>query len=323
MSNASVSPPQRQRLLAVDDQRLNLRLLEATLGSRYEVLTAMDGEAALAIAERELPDLVLLDIDMPGLSGYDVCRLLKARQRTQHIPVIFVTARDDEADETAGFDLGAVDYIHKPYRVPVVLARVRTHLALRRRTELLERLVALDGLTEIPNRRRFDETLANEWRRCGREALPIGLVLIDVDFFKRYNDAYGHAAGDDCLRAVAQSLSSCLRRPADLVARYGGEEFACVLPATDTAGARQVAEMLRLGVEALQIPHRGSEAAPQVTISVGVASVTPHGEPDQALALLEQADARLYTAKREGRNRVVAVDGPARAAEERQASRGS
>jgi diguanylate cyclase (GGDEF)-like protein len=296
----------KQVILIVDDQRLNLRILAGALGSDYEILTATEGETALALARADpQPDLIMLDVQMPGLSGYDVCRELKSAPATQSIPVMFVTAQGEVDDETHGFELGAVDYIHKPFKVPVVSARVRTHLRLRRQTELLERLAAIDGLTEIPNRRRLDEVLVAEWLRCQRDALPLTVALMDIDHFKRFNDAYGHPAGDDCLRRVAQALAGVIRRSGDLVARYGGEEFAAILPNTSPDGARQVAEAFRAAVQALGILHEHATQAGVVTISLGAVTVVPDYEGITATDLTRGADECLYAAKAQGRNRAV------------------
>ncbi len=299
----------KQLVLIVDDQRLNVRMLGAALTPEFDIDEAHDGEAALARAvRRPQPDLILLDINMPGLDGYEVCHRLKESDETRHIPVIFATAKDDMAAETRGFELGAVDYINKPFKLPVVQARVRTHLRLKRQSELLERLVTIDGLTEIPNRRRFDEQLEAEWRRGIRSRQPLSVVLMDVDHFKLYNDNYGHAAGDRCLCAVAKALTGALNRVSDLVARYGGEEFVAVLPNTDREGALLVAENLRAAVEAIAVQHEHSSAAAVVTISLGGASVVPPHQGLEAGDLSHAADLGLYDAKESGRNRVVFVD---------------
>jgi diguanylate cyclase (GGDEF)-like protein len=299
----------RQLVLIVDDQRLNVRLLGAALQGDLDIGEAADGEAALARARQvPQPDLILLDITMPGMDGYEVCRRLKESDETRHIPVIFATAKDDVADETRGFELGAVDYINKPFKLPVVQARVRTHLRLKRQSELLERLVTIDGLTEIPNRRRFDEQLEVEWQRGIRHQQPLSVILMDVDHFKLFNDNYGHAAGDRCLCAVAKGLESALGRASDLVARYGGEEFVAVLPNTDLDGARLVAEKMRAAVEALAIPHAHSGAGSVVTISLGGAAVVPPHEGLVTGDLSHAADQGLYAAKESGRNRVIMVE---------------
>ncbi len=302
----------RQLVLIVDDQRLNVRLLGAALEGELDIVEADSGEAALVRARQiPQPDLILLDITMSGMDGYEVCRLLKGSDETRHIPVIFATAKDDVAAETRGFELGAVDYINKPFKLPVVQARVRTHLRLKRQSELLERLVTIDGLTEIPNRRRFDEHLDVAWRSGVRSRQPLSVILMDVDHFKLFNDNYGHAAGDRCLCRVAKALEAALGRPTDLVARYGGEEFVAVLSNTDLEGASLVGERLRAAVEELAIPHAHSSAGAMVTISLGGAAVIPFHEGHEELVagdLTHAADLGLYAAKESGRNRVEMMD---------------
>jgi diguanylate cyclase (GGDEF)-like protein len=239
---------------------------------------------------------------MPGMDGYEVCRQLKADETLRHIPVIFVTAHDDPEQETMGLDLGAVDFIAKPVNPKVVQARVKTQLTLKFQADLLRQLVFLDGLTGVHNRRYFDQQLALEWARSARTGAPLSMILLDVDFFKRYNDHYGHQAGDDCLKQVAATLKSNLRRPADLVARYGGEEFACILPETGLDDAVELANQLERQVRALAISHAYSDVATMVTISLGVA--TRDGVASgSASELLGLADAQLYLAKSTGRAR--------------------
>jgi diguanylate cyclase (GGDEF)-like protein len=269
------------------------------------VIIGSDGHEALSLAASHMPDLILLDVMMPGLDGYQVCTRLKQDSTTAAIPVIFVSAMDEEEDETRGLELGAIDYITKPLKAPIVRARVRNHLELKRYRDLLENLSIKDALTGIANRRRLDEVMNLEWRRALRSPAPLSFILMDIDCFKAYNDNYGHTAGDECLRQVARALASATRRFTDLVARYGGEEFACVLPTTDAAGAAILGNRLRAVVEALNIPHAYSPVTDRVTISVGVATVVPTPATSQS-QLTETADRRLYEAKRTGRNRVVA-----------------
>ncbi|MBF0375099.1 MAG: diguanylate cyclase, partial [Alphaproteobacteria bacterium] len=235
----------RQTVLVIDDSLATVRMLGEVLSDLCDGQVATEAAEGIALARAEAPDLVLLDVMMPGMDGYEACRRLKADPRTCHVPVIFVTSLDEEADEAHGLEIGAIDYITKPFSVPIVRARVRNHLELKRHRDLLESLSSLDGLTEIPNRRRLDEHLDQEWRRCARHGLPLSLLLLDIDHFKPYNDTFGHQAGDDCLRLVAGALRDCARRPGDLVARYGGEEFACVLPGVGGEAARGMAEALR------------------------------------------------------------------------------
>jgi len=300
----------RPTLLLVDDDPLNIRVLAEVLQGVGDIKVATSAARALELCMgQEPPDLVLLDVVMPEMSGYDVCRTLKEHERTRHIPVIFVTALGDEDDEETGFKVGAVDYISKPFKSTLVRARVSTHLRLKRQADLLERLLAQDALTEIHNRRKFDQALDMEWRRCARADAPLSVVLLDVDHFKAFNDTLGHTVGDECLRSVAKALQSALFRPGDTLARYGGEEFVAVLPATDSAGAQEVAERFRSSVEAMQTPHPSSRTADVVTVSVGVATLHPAGVQDAPQVLTEHADAALYEAKNSGRNRVKAALG--------------
>lgn len=297
------------RILIVDDAPTNIELLAGALSSDYTVTFATSGPKALEMASKpEKPDLILLDIEMPDMDGYEVCRRLKAEPATRDIPVIFVTARGETDEQIRGFGVGGVDFITKPVRVPIVQARVRIHLNLKFRAELLERQASLDGLTGVPNRRRWDEVLAREWRRARRQRLPISLLMIDTDHFKQFNDRYGHGAGDDCLRRISTALNASLRRPGDFLARYGGEEFSAILTGCDAPGARAQAERMRAAVEALRIPHADS-AAGHVTVSVGCATGQP--ADDEGFAqLLAAADRALYRAKADGRNRVFcAADG--------------
>lgn len=298
-------PGERPRILVVDDQPTNIQTLYQVLKGDYDVAMATDGSQAIALCQRRPPDLVLLDVVMPGLDGFEVCRRLKQDQATRDVPVIFVTARDSTEDETQGLEVGAVDFITKPVNPPVVRARVRTHIDLKRQADLLRSMAFNDGLTGVANRRWFDERLQIEWLRCRRNKLPLSLVLLDLDHFKAYNDHYGHQAGDDCLRAAAAAMKSRLGRPADLLARYGGEEFVCLLPETPAEGARAKADDLGRAVLDLALAHAGSATAPVVTISRGVATAAPavDGSPSELLA---RADERLYAAKRAGRNRTEA-----------------
>lgn len=281
---------------------------------------ARDGESGIEAFKLERPDLVLLDIIMPGMDGFDVARRIRQLERDgEWTPIIFLSARASEADLERGIDVGGDDYLVKPVSEIVLKAKVRAMqriaqmrysllLLTRKLNEAnreLSRLSSVDGLTGIPNRRVFDDTLAREWRRAERRAAPISLLLLDIDHFKEYNDCYGHQAGDDCLRAVAASLDQALRRSSDLAARYGGEEFVIVLPETDTHGARNVAENVIEIVRGLGIEHARSQTAPVITISVGVATSTPtRGDDSGWKALLGEADAALYRAKHNGRNRV-------------------
>lgn len=299
----SIPAPARPRLLLVDDVKANLLLLAKALGQDYECRLANDGASALTQAFGDPPDLILLDVMMPGLDGYEVCRRLKTDPRTMNIPVIFLTHLNEEEDEKTGLEAGAIDYITKPFRLPIIKARVRNHLELKRRGDLLEQLAGMDGLTGIPNRRRFDETLLAEWNRARRYGASLALILFDIDFFKSYNDHYGHPQGDDCLRKVAAVLAATLQRASDTLARYGGEEFAAILSDATLEPAVNMAELMRRQVIELGIPHGYSEVAACVTISLGVAARVPDGR-NSAADLVESADGALYQAKHAGRNQV-------------------
>jgi diguanylate cyclase (GGDEF)-like protein len=295
-------------VMVVDDAPANIHILVEGLRDEYEMMVATRGAQALELAVREpQPDLILLDMVMPEMDGHEVCRRLKDDDRTRNIPVIFVTAETSVAMEQQSFELGAVDYVIKPFSLPIVRARVRTHVTLKHRTDMLERLAQLDGLTGIANRRRFDEALETEWSRCARHAMPLSLIIADVDHFKHFNDTYGHGAGDKCLRSIASILQENAARPGDLAARYGGEEFVLLLPFTVHQGAIKVAERLRAQVADSHTMATQSNARRRVTISAGCATTVPGNDKDPA-SLLRAADEMLYKAKHEGRNRVCGVE---------------
>jgi len=294
-------------ILVVDDDPVVLRLLGQILAPLGEVVTAPDGETGLATLRQRDFDVVLLDVDMPGMGGFEVCATLKADPAYADLPVLFVSGHTDVETETQGLEAGAVDYIIKPLSPPIVRARVKTQLMLRERTQQLLRLASVDGLTGLLNRRAFDEALTMEWRRARRNRTPLALVMIDIDFFKLYNDHYGHQAGDDCLKQVANTLRAAVERPGELVARYGGEEFCAILPHCRADHGVALAEKMRRLVAGLDIPHARSEISDHVTISCGVATL--FGEsggqtPADEAALLHASDGALYAAKEGGRDRV-------------------
>jgi diguanylate cyclase (GGDEF)-like protein len=294
------------RILVVDDAMENIQILHQALRDENEVLFALSGEKALEIAHQQLPDLILLDALMPGMDGFSVCAELRRSSAVKDIPVIFVTALTQPEDETRALEAGAADFISKPFNVPVVRARVRTQLTVKRQSDALRELTLTDGLTGVANRRSFNETLDREWRRCARINAPVAMIMADIDAFKLYNDAYGHQAGDLCLQQVAATMKGCASRSTDLVARYGGEEFVILLPEETTAGATVVAQRILAALHALAVPHAKSPVHPFVTASMGVASVRP-GEQNDPSALIRAADALLYRAKAEGRNRFLAA----------------
>ena len=290
-------------ILVVEDDPTARELLIKTLSEDWNVLSVGDGRSALDVAAKNLPDLVLLDIGLPDIEGFDVCRQLKDDPQLNSIPVIFLTSHVSTELEVKGFNVGGVDYVPKPIVPPVLRARVRNHIELKQNRDAIEKLARLDGLTGLINRRSFDSAIDREWRRSLRTQQSISVIMIDVDFFKQFNDTYGHAVGDDCLRKVASAAEGALQRPADLVARYGGEEFVALLPDTTPDGAKAVAEGIRMSVIALQIPHSDSKASKHVTVSAGFSTCVATNSRTPA-TLVEMADSCLYDAKRNGRNRV-------------------
>ena len=300
-------PEAADTLLVIDDSHTVRHLLGNILEKRYRVIMAQTGEEGLALALEHVPDLILLDVMMPGLDGFAVCARLKSESRTREIPVLFLTALSGEEDEMRALEAGGIDFIPKPISPAVLCARVRNQLELKHSQDKLRNLSLTDGLTGIANRRRFDQYLELEWQRCTRNAHPLSVVMGDVDFFKAYNDAYGHGQGDECLRQVAEVFTQALRRPADLAARYGGEEFVCILPETDGEGARIVADQIMAGMALLELPHSHSAVARRVTVSVGVATAFPPAQERTSLGVVEEADQMLYLAKANGRNRIEGI----------------
>ena len=313
------------KILVIDDsssQRLFLQAYLARLG--HEVVQAIDGRQGIELFNSGDPDLILLDVMMPGIDGFETARVIRGAG-DQWVPIIFLSGCADSGDIETGIDAGGDDYLTKPVDPKVLEAKIRsmTRIAQMRRqlvargdelraaNAALLRLVDMDGLTGIANRRHLDRKLAEEISRCGRNHVPLSVVLLDIDHFKRFNDSHGHLAGDECLKQVARVLERELLRPSDLAARYGGEEFCVVLPETDCAGALQVAERMRAGVAALKLTVAGDTGvapdatAPEVgaTASFGVAAAVPSARTT-AQSLLAAADAALYRAKAGGRDMV-------------------
>ncbi|MEO8362345.1 MAG: diguanylate cyclase [Vicinamibacteria bacterium] len=290
-------------VLIVDDNHDNLVLLTAVLGQAHRVLVASTGKQALELAA--CADLILLDVMMPDIDGLDVCRRLRANEATAAIPVIFVTGLDQAEDESSGFRAGGVDYIVKPINPDSLRARVRTHLELKSTRDLLERQATVDVLTGIANRRRFDEVLKEEWRRLARSSSRLTVAIADIDHFKEFNDRSGHAGGDACLSAVAQTLSQMWRRPGELVARYGGDEFALLLPNVDWNEAQGFLTRTLRAMNKVEVP--GVASTGTVHLSMGAVSVVP-SFVHSIEGTLRAADEALYKAKENGRHRGVATD---------------
>lgn len=312
-----------KKILIVDDNPGLIQVMARVLSGTAQLQFATSGAAALQRARETPPDLILLDAEMPGMSGYDVCEALKADPDLAEVPVIFVTAHSEQAFELKGLEVGAVDFLAKPISEPLLLARVKTQLSVKHLTDELRRLSTIDALTETVNRRGFDGALAREWKRGLRTGDPISVLMLDVDHFKLFNDNYGHPAGDACLRTIAQTLKRIALRPADVMARYGGEEFVVLLPQTPCAGAQHLAHRLLDAVEAAGIPHAASPTARHVTISIGIGCYDEHStcwvEPStesrfmsnvvcSATDLVQSADKALYAAKRAGRAQAWQLD---------------
>ena len=298
------SEGRKPKVLAVDDDRMNINMLIGLLEDEYDVLAAINGAMGLKAAGRTNPDLILLDITMPDMDGYEVLNQLKADPLTKDIPVIFITGLTDAEDEAKGLDLGASDYVSKPFNATVVKARIRTQLRLKEQADQLAAYAFLDGLTGIPNRRSFDEKAAEGFERCLRNQMDFGLILLDVDHFKFYNDHYGHAQGDECLKAVAHAIARGIGSEEGMAARYGGEEFVVLLPGVQAARCESIAESLRAGVWDMNLEHAASPVADRVTGSFGVAAgkISASNSVEQ---ILELADEGLYACKGGGRNCVT------------------
>ncbi|WP_334185614.1 diguanylate cyclase [Novosphingobium sp.] len=294
-------------ILVVDDDVANIEIMNAVLEDDYDVCFAMSGEEAMDTARSVDPDLILLDVMLPGVDGFEVCRQLKVDPVLADVPVIFMTGLGDTEDEMRGLSLGAIDYVAKPIQPAILRARVGNHVELKRLRDKLAELAVTDALTGLSNRRQLERTLEGEWVRLCRTGDWLSVVMLDIDFFKQFNDTYGHVAGDRCIVMIAASLNRALRRMTAVTARYGGEEFVCILPGADPATARIVAEEIRRQVNALQIPHETSGAGPCVTVSIGVASARCTGEtaPERWIA---EADKQLYLSKVGGRDRIVATE---------------
>jgi diguanylate cyclase (GGDEF)-like protein len=323
------------RILIVNDLPANLKFLTDALKKYgFEVRCAPNGYLGLQTIPRFQPNLILLDILMPVIDGYQVCSHIKQNPETKEIPIIFLTELEDSWNKVKAFELGAGDYINKPFQVEEVIIRIKhqletqqlqqqlqkqnqylrqeviarkkVELALQAANDKLEYLANYDELTQVANRRYFIERLQQEWLSLQRQQLPLSLILCDVDYFKPYNDHYGHPEGDRCLQNVAQILDQGIKRQSDLVARYGGEEFVIMLPQTDLMGAQQVVTHIQSLLKSANLPHEYSQVENRITLSYGIASEIPrpHLQPE---ALIKRADDALYQAKRNGRNCAIVL----------------
>jgi diguanylate cyclase (GGDEF)-like protein len=296
----------KNSILIVDDEMSNLMVLTHILGSEYTIYTAKSGANAIEKAREFKPDLILLDIVMPEMDGYEVLGALRKTDETCRIPIIFITGLSSNEDEEKGLSLDAADYISKPLNSKIVKLRVRNQIQIINQLRTIEHLSMIDQLTGIPNRRSFDERLNIEWKHAIRENRPISILIIDIDKFKTYNDVYGHQQGDVVLQKVAGTIQRSLKRPTDLATRWGGEEFVILLPETDLEGGLEVAEHIRENIEQEKIPCADG-STPRVTVSIGVNTQYPtQGSPTESF--FSNADKALYVAKELGRNRVEAAN---------------
>ena len=313
------------RALVIEDSRTSQAMISHLLREiGIEPLQAENGARGLALYQERRPDLILLDVELPDIDGMEVARRIRASEGPgEWTPIVFLTGRTSDSDLEAGIEAGGDDYLIKPINPIVLAAKVRAMQRIAQmRDKLLEtthqldqvnrelmRLSAMDGLTGLANRRHFDTVLKSEWERGSHRRHPVSLLMCEVDFFKPYNDSYGHLQGDECLRRISSALQFAIRRPCELAARYGGEEFALLLPETTAQQALEIAETVRANVERLGIPHAQSPKG-IVSISLGVATRVPNGQllPERLIGL---ADKALYIAKKSGRDRAAQAVGGA------------
>jgi len=302
MNQKEIKPYAECNVLIVDDEPMSRMLLESILESVFTCATVESGEEAISYCEANLPDLVLLDMNMPDIDGLDVCTALKASPETNHIPVIFVTSTMDIESENACWEVGASDFVMKPVNASTLTHRIKTHLQNKLRTEFLEMMTFHDQLTGLYNRMYLTKEIPLLIKQVARDKGTVGAIMIDIDYFKLFNDTYGHLEGDICLQKVAQIISDTVKRPKDAVIRFGGEEFLVVLPYIDHQGTKLVAHQLVEAVAHAKIPH-GKGIENRVSISAGFAvwKATDVVEDDVA-ALIEDADISLFEAKELGRN---------------------
>lgn len=300
------------QVMLVEDDRAVMMVTKAYIKSfGHDVIAVEDAETALEKFDIATVDLILMDYILPDMDGFEATRVLRKRYPNDWFPIIFLTSSDDDQNLVIGLEAGGDDYLNKPVTPIVLESKLK---AMQRIVEMQRDLVAankkmeqlsyLDGLTHIYNRRGFDRAASAEWKRMQRDGNILSLLMIDVDYFKKFNDHYGHQEGDDCLKLVASTLEGELFRPADIVARYGGEEFVVLLPGTDSEGAMKVAKRLVKSIENLNVEHVESEASDYVTISAGLACCTK--EQKMTISrLVKNADEALYKAKSSGRNRCM------------------
>jgi len=308
MSNPSV----KNIVLIIDDSPFELRAISSILAGQFEVLLAKNGKSGIELAIRNRVDLILVDLNMPDMSGFEVLAELKSMDETAHVPVIIITGSESSEDEVKGLALGASDFIRKPFVGAVVNLRVNMHIKLRNYIHTIERLSTIDGLTGISNRRGFDQIVKVEWSRAARKREWLGMLILDIDLFKNFNDKYGHLNGDTCLKIVAQVMVDAVARGNDFVFRWGGEEFVALLPDTSIDGVMAVAERIRTKLTKTEIYC--DDEVTTVTASIGAGAIIPpvsSSSKNKSEGLEEffiRLDKALYCAKESGRNKVVAIN---------------
>src|ERR1700722_15051380 len=266
------------KILVVDDDPATIHVIARILQGVSQLIFATSGEKALQLVHESAPDLILLDAELPGMSGFKVFDALQAAPDVQGVPVIFITSHAEAGFEVSALNMGAADFIGKPFTPARLLARVKTHLRTKQTTDELRHAVSTDALTGVGSRLSFDESLKCEWLRGLRDRDPIALLLIDVDHFNLYSQRYGHAKGENCLRRVAAAIKGAVRRPADVIARCGGEQFGVLLPQTPRRGAEYIAQRILDGIDGLGISHEDSLTADHVTASIGMSCYDEESE---------------------------------------------
>ena len=297
----------KSKILIIEDSLSFAAYLSDVLSDSYAVSVAHNASEGLSIALADQPEIILLDLVLPDVDGYEAFKNIKSNKTLSDIPIIFVSAVSEIKDQMKGLELGAVDYIVKPINPDIVRAKIKNHIKIKHDFERLENISLKDPLTLVGNRRLFDERLDSEWRRAKRDGFSLGLFMLDIDFFKNFNDSKGHLAGDDCLKSIAAAIDSSLKRGGDIVVRYGGEEFAAILPGINLEAAQRVAERIIDNVQKLQIRHPDSSVSEFVTLSIGGAIALPCAESEMT-EIIKKADVALYSAKKNGRNRIVLAE---------------
>jgi len=307
-------------VLIVDDSKvIRLLVAECIAEMNHDIVFMESGAEAVEYTKANSPDLIMMDVEMPGINGFEATRQIREIKGEDWFPIIFLSTKIDDESYEKGILAGGDAYLAKPIqplRLQLQIKAMERIYMMRQKlksaqkdllvaNEKYRHLSLFDELTGLANRRNFDKTLEKEFKLATRNKKPLSVIIADIDFFKIYNDTYGHQAGDECLSAVAKALADTVNRPADLACRYGGEEFTFILPTTDLKGAREFAERVRVAVSGLQIDHSGSTVSLHVSLSLGVS--TYNGQFSSGEEITKQADAALYQAKESGRNKVVAI----------------